>query len=161
MGEAPANHAGVSPISIAPRCAIFRHMTRIPQFNRGRVEEHGKEAGVFSPDDVERRALEIARIAGRKDVTPDDREQARAELSAARLPAATTEDADSMQSMSRDPSDPPANRGRQTPEYIETDEKQAVERLALEGVEEAQHDQMVGSSDAQRLPSERRNRPSK
>jgi hypothetical protein len=91
-------------------------MTRISQFNRGRVEEHGQEAGVFSPDDVQRRALDIARIAGRLTVTPQDREQALAELRSERLPAATTEDADTMQSLSRDPSDPPANRGHHTPE---------------------------------------------
>ncbi len=136
-------------------------MTRIPQSNRGRVEEHGKEAGVFSRDDVERRALEIARISGRKSTTPQDREQALAELRAERLPDTTTQDADSMQSLSRDPSDPPANRGSQAPEYVDTDEKQAIERLALEGVEEAQHDQMVGSRE-EGLPSERRQqRPEK
>jgi hypothetical protein len=117
-------------------------MTRISQLKRGRMEERGKEAGVFSPDDVERRAREIAGIAGRKEVTPEDRERARAELLETDLPATTTEDAESTQSLSRDPSDPPAIRGKQTPEYVEIDEKQALERLALEGVEEAQHDQM-------------------
>jgi hypothetical protein len=117
-------------------------MTRISQLKRGRVEERGKEAGVFSPDDVERRAREIAGISGRKEVTPEDRERARAELLETDLPATTTEDAESTQSLSRDPSDPPAIRGKQTPEYVEIDEKQALERLALEGVEEAQHDQM-------------------
>ena len=40
---------------------------------------------------------------------------------------------------------PLADRGRQVPEYGGEDEKTALERLALEGVEEAQHDQMVQS----------------
>jgi hypothetical protein len=48
-----------------------------------------------------------------------------------------------MQSMSRDPSDPIADRGRQVPEYGGDDEKTALEHLALEGVEEAQHEQML------------------
>jgi hypothetical protein len=53
------------------------------------------------------------------------------------------EDAESMQSMSRDPSDPLVDRGRQVPEYGGDDEKTALEHLALEGVEEAQHEQML------------------
>ena len=59
------------------------------------------------------------------------------------LPDAVNEDAESMRSMSRDPSDPMVDRGRQVPEYGGDDEKAALEQLALEGVEEAQHDQMV------------------
>lgn len=124
-------------------------MTRISQLKGGRVEEHGREAGVFSRDDVERRAREIAGISGRQEVTAEDRERARAELQAGDLPPTTTEDAESTQSLSRDPSDPPAIRGKQTPEYVEIDEKQALERLALEGVEEAQHDQMARARNPQ------------
>ena len=56
---------------------------------------------------------------------------------------AVNEDAESMQSMSRDPSDPMVDRGRQVPEYGGDDEKAALEHLALEGVEEAQHEQML------------------
>ena len=37
------------------------------------------------------------------------------------------------------------NRGRQAPEYGGNDEKTALEHLALEGVEEAQHEQMLAS----------------
>jgi hypothetical protein len=48
-----------------------------------------------------------------------------------------------MRSMSRDPSDPLSDRGRQAPEYGGDDEKTALENLALEGVEEAQHEQML------------------
>jgi hypothetical protein len=48
-----------------------------------------------------------------------------------------------MQSMSRDPSDPAVDRGRQAPEHTADDEETALQRLTLEGVEEAQHEQMV------------------
>ena len=121
-------------------------MTRISQQTRGKVEEHGKAVGVSSPGDLERRAAELARIDGRNEVTADDRARARAELLNLNLPPTVSQDADvSMQSLSRDPSDPATDRGRQTPEYMENDEEEAVERLALEGVEEAQHEQMVSA----------------
>jgi hypothetical protein len=112
------------------------------------METHGSPVGVSSPADVHQRALEIARIAGRVEVTESDREQARGELRDSNLPPALSADADaSMTSMSRDPSDPAVDRGHQTPEYIDNDEEEAVERLALEGVEEAQHDQMIKARD--------------
>jgi hypothetical protein len=125
-------------------------MTRISQQSRGKVEEHGKAVGVSSPEDVERRAAELARIDGRNAVTPDDRARARAELMNLNLPPTVSQDADaSMQSLSRDPSDPATDRGRQTPEYMDNDEEEAVERLALEGVEEAQHEQMISARDTE------------
>jgi hypothetical protein len=55
------------------------------------------------------------------------------------------EDAESMQSMSRDPSDPMVDRGHRVPEYGSDDEKADLEHLALEGVEQAQHEQMLQS----------------
>lgn len=119
-------------------------MARISQENRGKMEEHGRAMGVGSPGDLERRALELARIEGRSQATPDDRARARAELLNLNLPPTVSQDAAaSMQSLSRDPSDPATDRGHQTPEYMDNDEEEAVERLALEGVEEAQHEQMI------------------
>jgi hypothetical protein len=121
-------------------------MTRISQWKQGKLEEHGKPVGVPTPADVERRASELALIAGRSEVTREDREAARVELRNGNLPATLVEDADgNMQSLSRDPSDPATDRGHQTPEYMESDEQEVCERLALEGVEEAQHEQMVQS----------------
>lgn len=109
------------------------------------MEVHGKGVGLVAPEDIERRAKELALIDNRDVPNDEDRTRARAEFLARDLPATVNEDADSMQSMSRDPSDPPADRGRQVPEYGGDDEKNALERLALEGVEEAQHEQMVAS----------------
>ncbi|HVS54453.1 MAG TPA: hypothetical protein VHD62_19005 [Opitutaceae bacterium] len=119
-------------------------MPRIPQLKRGKVESRGRPIGLSSREDVERRAREIALIHEHTEVTVEDRAQARVELDDD-LPATVSEDAESMQSLSRDPSEPATNRGRQAPDYVEVDEKEAVERLALEGVEEAQHEQMVQS----------------
>lgn len=108
-----------------------------------KLEIHGKGVGGFSQADVERRAVELALIDNRTEATEEDRTAALAELRDRHLPDAVNEDAESMQSMSRDPSDPLVDRGRQVPEYGGDDEKTVLERLALEGVEEAQHEQML------------------
>src|SRR5262245_26880013 len=103
-----------------------------------KVEVHGRGVSGFSRTDVERRAHELALIENRAEVTDEDRARALEELRDLHLPDAVNEDAASMQSMSRDPSDPLVDRGRQIPEYGGEDEKTALEQLALEGVEEAQ-----------------------
>jgi hypothetical protein len=113
--------------------------------NGQKVEIGGKGVSGFSPADIERRAKELALIDNRTTATDEDRQRARAEFRDVDLPDAVNEDADSMQSMSRDPSDPMTDRGRQAPEYGGDDEKTALEHLALEGVEEAQHDQMLAA----------------
>lgn len=117
-----------------------RDQSRGPNFEVG-----GKGVGGFSPQDVEQRAKELALIDGRSGVTEEDRERALAELNGGEIPDTLNDDVESMQSMSRDPSDPMVDRGRRVPDHYDVDEKTGVERLALEGVEEAQHDQMVQS----------------
>src|SRR2546423_1231795 len=92
-----------------------------------KVEVRGKGVSGFSPADIERRAKELALIDNRTAVTEIDRERARAEFRDRTLPDAVNEDAESMQSMSRDPSDPMTDRGRQMPEYGGNDEKTALE----------------------------------
>ena len=120
-------------------------MTNKSQHKSSRIEVGGKGLGGATPEDIERRARELALIDNRVAASDEDRERARAEFLARDLPATVNEDAESMQSMSRDPSDPMVDRGRQAPTYGGDDEKAALERLALEGVEEAQHEQMVES----------------
>lgn len=120
-------------------------LRKIPQTKGPKVELHGKGVGGFTKADVERRAKELAEINNRVQVTQEDRERARSEFLDRELPAAVNEDADSTRSMSRDPSDPATDRGHQTPEYMESDEDTQLQRLALEGVEEAQHDQMTAA----------------
>ena len=113
------------------------------KLNTPKIELGGKGLGIASQADVEKRARELALIADRAAVTDEDRRQARAEFQDRDLPETINEDAESSQSLSRDPSDPLAERGRQVPEYGLEDEKAGLERLALEGVEEAQHEQMI------------------
>jgi hypothetical protein len=110
-----------------------------------KVELHGKGVGNLSKADVESRARKLALIDNRTEITEEDRAVALAELRARQLPDAVNEDAESMQSMSRDPSDPMVDRGHRVPEYGGDDEKADLEHLALEGVEEAQQEQMLQS----------------
>jgi hypothetical protein len=120
-------------------------LRKIPQTKGPKVELHGKGVGGFTPGDIERRARELAEIDNRVNVTNADRQQARSEFLDRDLPAALNEDAETSQSLSRDPSDPATDRGRQAPDYVESDEDTSLQRLALEGVEEAQHDQMTAA----------------
>lgn len=120
-------------------------MPKSSRGNRPKIEVRGEGVSGFSLADIERRAKELALIDNRIAPTDEDRVRARAEFHDRHLPDAINEDAESMQSMSRDPSDPPVDRGHQVPEYGGDDEKAALEHLALEGVEEAQHEQMIES----------------
>jgi len=118
-------------------------MPKSSRANAPKIEVRGEGVSGFSPADIERRARELALIDNRSEPNDDDRQRALAEYHDRHLPDAVNEDAESMQSMSRDPSDPMVDRGRQAPEYGGDDEKTALENLALEGVEEAQHEQML------------------
>lgn len=117
---------------------------RNPRDNPHRTFLNGRPIGAASPEDLERRARELALIEGRDFVTTDDRERAREELSGNFGAEAVTEDTPTAGSRSRDPSDPAADRGSPAPQ-IEPNEDAELEHLALEGVEEAQHEQMLQS----------------
>jgi hypothetical protein len=56
-----------------------------------------------------------------------------------------TDDADSTGSLSRDPSDPAVDRGRQAPTFEGDDPNEVSEQLATEGVEEADRDQRLAA----------------
>ncbi len=118
---------------------------KTPHTKGPKIELKGRGTGGFTKADLERRAKEIAEINNRLEPTEQDRQQARSEFLDRDLPPALNEDADTSGSLSRDPSDPATDRGHQTPEYTEDDEETSLQRLALEGVEEAQHDQMAAA----------------
>ncbi|HZP59781.1 MAG TPA: hypothetical protein VFB27_05605 [Opitutaceae bacterium] len=110
---------------------------------KGKIFVHGRGIGPVSADAIERRAWEIARIEGHHAVSPDHRRQAEEELTGAALPPTANDDLESTDSLSRDPSDPPVERGVESPTHEAPDEQKAAERLVEEGVEEAQHEQML------------------
>lgn len=117
----------------------------------GRILLNGGEAGPISTADVERRAREIARIRGATHgYTKADFEAARHELHGDTLPATTGEDAQGDAGASRDPSEPISQSGHQIINTEDSDEQELPEQLALEGVEEAQHEQML--ADRRRPP---------
>lgn len=113
----------------------------------GRILVHGKGSGGIGRNEILRRARELADIDGRSgaDVTDDDLARARAELMGDNLPATTVEDDEARGGLTRDPSEPASITGRETPTHEGPDEEKAIERMALEGVEEAQHDQMLAA----------------
>jgi hypothetical protein len=113
----------------------------------GRILIHGKGTGDIGRTDIERRARELADIDGRSgaEITDADLARAEAELMGTVLPATSVEDDEAEGAISRDPSEPISVNGHEIPLREGPDEEKAVERLALEGVEEAQHEQMLAA----------------
>jgi len=123
---------------------------------QGKILIHGHGTGDLDERDVEKRAREIAVIRGRSAdaVGEEDRAEAWAELHGELAPDTLETDRDSRGSLSRDPSEPVGDPGHQVVNQEPDDESAAVERLANEGLEEAQHDQML----AARIGERRRRR---
>jgi len=118
---------------------------------------HGQGAGELTDDMVEARAREIAVIRGRtaEQVSEEDRAEAWAELQGELLPAPTDSDGESAGALTRDPSEPVSVPGRHIPNMEPEDDSSAIEQLATEGVEEAQHDQMLAAREREHRESRR------
>lgn len=125
--------------------------------NQHKFLVHGQGTGELTDDLVEARAREIAVIRGRTAdrVSEDDRAEAWAELQGEMLPAPTDSDGESAGAITRDPSEPLAVPGRQIPNLEPEDDSSAIEQLAAEGVEEAQHDQMLAAREREHRESRR------
>ncbi len=115
--------------------------------NQNKILLHGRGIGDLSDDDIEARAREIALIRGQPDgrIAEEDRTQALAELQGELLPETTDSDGLSRGALTRDPSEPVAIPGHHTVNHEGENDSEAAERLAREGVEEAQHDQMLAA----------------
>jgi hypothetical protein len=120
-------------------------MNKSSNASAGRILRHGQRADAITDESIEKRARELAAIDGRNDddVTPRDRESALAELLGRHLPEGSFDDGESEETLSRDPSEPRSIPGQRTPTYNEPEDQEMQERMVLEGVEEAQHDQML------------------
>jgi hypothetical protein len=108
----------------------------------GKISVHGDGVGVPSPDAVEKRAREIAMIAGRDpdEFTDDDWNQARRELlgtEAHNAPEETEENAEVVEEWNVVAS----STGHRAPRM--EDEENLGEQLVTDGIEEAAHDQML------------------
>ncbi|HWA11428.1 MAG TPA: hypothetical protein VG838_18455 [Opitutaceae bacterium] len=106
---------------------------------------HATGTGVLGPKDVAARASEIAEIENHARPTVTDRRRARGELAGRTVPPTSEVESRRTRTVSRDPSEPPGDRGQQKPEMPAPDEQMAAERLVLEGVEEAEHEQMLAA----------------
>lgn len=105
---------------------------------------HDRDLGPVDPVDIDERSEEIARIEGHA-MSAGDREQAERELAGDDLPPTTDEDAESIGGLSRDPSEPRSIPGRQVPDQEEESGQSAIERLVSDGVNEAEHEQMLAA----------------
>lgn len=123
---------------------------------RGRISLRGDGVGDLTLDDLEQRAREIAVIDGRapEHVTEEDRQRAWDELQNRSL-SGIDDNGLSRGAISRDPSEPVSVPGRQVANQESEGEATAIERLAYEGVEEAQHDQMLAARDREHRQNRR------
>jgi hypothetical protein len=111
----------------------------------GKIELHGSGMGVPSPEDIERRAREIAMIDERnpEEFTDADWSQARQELMGAENNDPPEETPDNSK-VTEEWEVTPDDRGRRVPRSgIEDEEETVGEQLVSDGREEAAHDQMV------------------
>lgn len=122
-------------------------MSKTSTERSGRMLRHGKRADEITDEAIMLRARELAMIDGRspREVTDEDRERALAELRGQHLPDGSFDDGEVRAGMSRDPAEPRSIAGVRTPVYNQPEDQEMQERLALEGVEEAQHDQMLAA----------------
>ncbi|MFL6590103.1 MAG: hypothetical protein ACJ8M4_08025 [Chthoniobacterales bacterium] len=109
----------------------------------GKISVHGDGFGAPSPDEVEKRAREIALIAERDpdEFTDADWEQARRELRGGQManaPEETDENAEVVEEWNVVAS----SSGHRAPK-VEQDDDNLGEQLVSDGIEEAVHDQMV------------------
>jgi len=105
----------------------------------GKIELHGNGMGVPSPEDIERRAREIAMIDER---TPD--EFTDADWSQAREELMGSEETPDNSNVTGEWEVTPDDRGHRVPRSGIDDEEETVgEHLVSDGREEAAHDQML------------------
>jgi hypothetical protein len=120
-------------------------MDQSSQRPAGKISVHGIGLGAPTPEQVEKRAREIAMIAERdpNDFTDADWDQARRELLGEALPPAP-EESEQAERMQDEWEVTPDDRGHRVNREGASDEEETVgEQLVTDGVEEATHDQML------------------
>lgn len=122
-----------------------------PHFS-AKIINHSHGQGATSVDDIHQRASELARIDGRvaKDFTAGDLEQARRELTGGHLEADNFE-GDCYEVSSDGIA---GSMGHHVPNQSSDESENAVSELIMEGMEEAEHEQMLAASSLDRDDSE-------
>jgi len=110
----------------------------------GKISEHGNGIGAPSPEEVEKRAREIAMIDERNpnEFTDADWTQARHELSGEENNVPPEETPDNAE-MTEEWSVIAGSKGHRIPRPGTEDEESVGQHLVIEGVDEATHDQML------------------
>lgn len=114
-----------------------------PHFS-AKIINHSHGQGATSVDDVHLRAGELARIDGRKadEFTDGDLEQARRELMGGHL----DEDESENECYFVSSDGVAGSLGHHVPNQSCDESENAVSELIMEGLEEAEHDQMLAAS---------------
>jgi hypothetical protein len=120
-------------------------MSDYSQEGAGKISLHGNGMGVASPEDIEKRAREIAMIDERDpdEFTETDWAQARKELLGAEHPTPPEETKENAE-LSDDWYVAARSRGHRVPRPgVDEEEETVGEHLVTDGVEDAAHDQML------------------
>lgn len=114
----------------------------------GKIIEHNKGLGTVTPEMVEERARELARMDGRTEPNGGDRERAHQEL------LGVTEEGTPPEAVEKEIEnvvtwdEAPEESGVQAPQILPEDEANIAETLVQEGLEEAEHDQRLSSAES-------------
>lgn len=106
---------------------------------------HGEGLGVPNAELVRKRAEELALINGHAQYTDTDWQQARMELHGAHGPDGQVSDEFSMAAMVSEADMVAVDVGHHTDRVRLDDERNLIEELWVEGMEEAEHDRMLAS----------------
>jgi hypothetical protein len=111
----------------------------------GRIEIAGKGVGEIGDEEIRQRAMELARMDGRKEAGAHDLANACEEL---KNPGpASAPEADESEEPVGSWSDAPGSAGRRGVEVLPDDEQTLAEHLVEEGLEEADREQRLAASD--------------
>jgi hypothetical protein len=110
-----------------------------------RILVHSEGLGTPTPAMVRKRAEEIALINGRTEFTEADWRQAKIEMHGCHGPDGELSDEMAMAAMSSERDMLAADVGHQTERMALDDERNLVEELWVEGMEEAEHERMLAA----------------
>lgn len=111
-----------------------------------KIIEHSHGLGVPSADSVRKRALELARIDGRKDFTEEDWKQAKLELHGGHPGTSPETEEDEMIASSSGRDMMAGSIGHHVENRIPENSESLGEELVAEGLDEAAHEQMLEAS---------------
>jgi hypothetical protein len=122
----------------------MKRMEAVP----GKISDHFRGVGTVSREMVSQRAKELARINGRERFNENDWEEAKRELIGTENYTETS-DEEKVAALTRWDEEP-GTSGHHVPNMEPFDEQMVAEHLVEEGVNEAEHDQMVEGSRPER-----------